>query len=174
LIAALDRARSTVPKDVRVPFLAAEARRLKESVPPLSSLGGICVYAVNRVATAGSCTGASVIGAGGFGGFYAGSNAGYVYGIAPDGVATVRLHFPPDRLTARVVANIFVARGTAPRDTAVPRGIVFLGANGQELPQSTLAIKGVPSYGFASGTAAHGATRASKNSAFCRQNPKAC
>ena len=111
---ALRRELPRAPKRLRAPILALEPRFVDQQRYDLRPQPGVCLLALRKQGAGGiSCNlTISTIKRGSVGTFQGQPSAGggVIYGVVPDGVATVTLYLPGRVVTGRVTANVYIVR----------------------------------------------------------------
>lgn len=120
--AALGRELPQIPRQLRVGTLALESRFLAQTRANTTPYQGVCLGALNDTGNGDGCGGGysvsdieqgHTLSSGGP------TSVGVVYGVVPDGVATVTLYYPGGYprgpLTTRAINNVFILRNPRQR-----------------------------------------------------------
>ena len=110
---ALRRALPTVPERLRVSVLELEPRFLDQQRYDRRPQPGVCLLSIDERGAGGiSChLTINAIKQGSTGNFQGEpSGGGVIYGVVPDGVATVTLYLPTRAVTGHVLGNVYIVR----------------------------------------------------------------
>lgn len=139
--AALRRELPQIPKALRAGTLRLEPRFVAQQRLDARPYAGVCLLALNNtgggdVGCDGTIANLKQHGENGSGGP---TGVGVVYGIIPDGVATLTLYYPAKgnhahtrAITAKVISNVFIIRNPGQRlpNYGFPNKVVWRSANG--------------------------------------------